>query len=208
MIPCIRNFAFATANAYTKDQIISYETKILLEMNWKIQFPNLVTWSNFFTSKWDLFVSHIEYNLPKFRTKTHGEDYLLKNFYLLIDIISLDYYHMFINEKLIACSIVFLLIGLSINCLSLEDVLSSFTKEMTNENFFHYHQIFNSFCENEVGIHEEELSQTIKYVCQFFNLQFEYSGPIVKGIVSGHYSNLHYRPLKIITKCRLETNIT
>lgn len=161
-------------------------------MKWQIQFPNLVTWTDYFTSKWDAFVSQIEYNLPRFRSKTQGEDYLLKNFYLVIDIISLDYYHMFINEKYIACSIVFLLVGLSINCLSLEDVLLSFTKEMTNENFYHYNQIFNSFCESEVGIHQEELSQTVKYVCQFFNLQFEYSSPIVTGIVRQFYFILFY----------------
>ena len=114
VIPSVNYFAISCDNTYTITQILEYEYKILNTLNWKIIYPTLNDWANIITYQWDLFsdkeAKHNNY-LPKFRNDKNYNDTLIKNYFLLLDIISLDYYSIFIHEKNICIGIIYYLIG-------------------------------------------------------------------------------------------------
>lgn len=175
----------ATANSCSVERILLYEEIILKKLKWKIQYPNLSVWGNYTMEKWDSFAKS-GYNgaiLPLFRDDPKYEYNLLKNFFLLIDAISLDYYHISFHEKLICLSVIYLLIGLSLNCIDMnEDILKGFENKVCNQNFYSFNEMFNVFTKKEFNISIELLGDTIKYSCIFFNIKFEYKDPNFNGV--------------------------
>ena len=78
---------------------------ILKALGFKIQYPTLETWGNYMTVKWDEFANMENLKLinqvkfPKFRHDSQYDYMLFRQFFLIFDVISLDYYHQFFNEK-------------------------------------------------------------------------------------------------------------
>ena len=176
----IDTFAKATADFYTVQTIKQFELTFLRELNWKINVPHLGKWSNIIMQKWDDFSKErSRIGLPLFRDNSN---YLLfKNYFSIIDVISLDYYHIFINESLICNSLLFLLVGHTIGCFDMNDILNCFEKENFNNNFYAFLQIFNQFLQLNFNLTFETITETIKYVCMFFNMTFDYKEPEYKG---------------------------
>lgn len=176
----IDTFAKATADFYTVQTIKQFELTFLKELNWKVNLPHLGKWSNFIIQKWDEFSNErSKIGLPLFRDNSN---YLLfKNYFSIIDVISLDYYHIFINESLICNSLLFLLVGHTIGCFDMNDILNCFEKENFNNNFYAFLQIFNQFLQLNFKLTFDKITETIKYVCMFFNMTFDYKEPEYKG---------------------------
>ena len=180
-IPNVHFFALACANAYTIGEILSFERVILNELNWKIQFPNLSDWANYIMTKWDNFVLD-NINLPKFRKDKKYGNQLFINFFLILDVISLDYYSLFIQEKGICVSLVFLLIGISMDYFSFNDVSNLFNNCNNVSKVVVFRQFFDSIFESEFKINKNEVSYYINYVCMFFKMNFQYEKPNMEAL--------------------------
>jgi len=170
-------------------------------LKWRINYPNLAFWSNLITFKWDTFASEFQTKfsydfpdsfksnliLPKFRSYSE-EDYLLfRNFFQIIDIISLDYESLQYSQKLIVAAAIYILLGLYLRCFSISTVIHEFTVNIHScSNYFELNKIFNRFAENFLQIELNNLGQHILYVSFFFNMKFEYNGPVRNFDRDGH----------------------
>ena len=54
--PKVRDFAKSTDDAYTMEQIIHMEKKMMAKMSYLLAPPTLFMWANWFMSQWDLFL--------------------------------------------------------------------------------------------------------------------------------------------------------
>ncbi|MCQ2821487.1 MAG: hypothetical protein MJ252_29875 [archaeon] len=184
MIPSLKIFSAATAYAYSYQDIKNFEMEVLTTLKWKIIYPSLSQWGNTMMKEWDTFIKeNVNPNCgcPFFRNDSKYEDYLFKNFFVLMDVISLDYYHIFINEKYLCLSVFYLLLGLGMNCFTMTNVTDQLSSLNPNGNFFAFNEIFQHFTQSKFNIHLNELTDTITYSCLFFNMAFEYNEPIIKG---------------------------
>ena len=191
VIPSVNYFAISCDNTYTITQILEYEYKILNTLNWKIIYPTLNDWANIITFQWDLFsdkeAKHNNY-LPKFRNDKNYNDTLIKNYFLLLDIISLDYYSIFIHEKNICIGIIYYLIGICKDYFKFQDILNMFSNNnnkhnnINNINLYAYKDWFTKICINEFNFQIQELEESLNYTGLFFHLQFEYNKPVKEGL--------------------------
>lgn len=178
-------FVQSTLSTFSEEQMIECELNILTTLKWKIKYPSLYTWADEVMSKWDKFSeSNMHLNLPKFRGNKKENNCLYKNFCLLIDVISLDYYHLFVSEKYICSSILFLLLGICLNCFNMVDIINEFVNANLNDIFFSFSSLFDNFLRETYNTTFEEINQTIKYTCVFFNMKFDYTQTKLKGEVS------------------------
>ena len=95
--PDLNDFVFITDKAYTKDEIISMEKKILNTLNFEITFPSILKF-------YDLFSLNFAF--------TEKEYYLGRYF---IEIFLLDYRINKYKYSLIACSVVYLVMKINKN---------------------------------------------------------------------------------------------
>ena len=180
-IPNVHFFALACANAYTTGEILNFEKVILNELNWKIQFPNLSDWGNYIMMKWDEYALK-NFNLPKFRMDKEYGNQLFINFFVILDVISLDYYSLFVQEKGICVSIVFLLVGICMKYFTFNDVSNLFNNCSNLSKVTDFRQFFDNVCESEFNINKEDISEYINYVCMFFKMKFQYNKPNMKSL--------------------------
>jgi hypothetical protein len=116
--------------------------------------------------------------LPRFRADSEEEYYLIRNFFQIIDLISIDYEHLQYSEKLLVASAIYILLGLYLRFFSISQVVSEFTKNINAySNYYELNSIFNRFTCNFLEIELNHLSQHILYVSFFFNMKFEYESP-------------------------------
>ena len=200
VIPSVNYFAISCDNTYTITQILEYEFKILNTLNWKIIYPTLNDWANIITYQWDLFSDKEALNnnnyLPKFRNDKNYNDTLIKNYFLLLDIISLDYYSIFIHEKNICIGIIYYLIGICKDYFQFQDILNMFSNHnnnnnnknnnnlnnINNSNLYAYKDWFTNICIKVFNFQIHELEESLNYIGLFFHLQFQYNKPVKEGI--------------------------
>ena len=147
---------------------------ILKELRFRIQYPTLETWSNYMMKRWDDFAReenkkfNNELIFPLFRNDPKYDYGLFRHFFLILDIISLDYFHIFFNEKDICSCLIYLIVGLGMNYFTMEMIGNFFEKKDYNASFYSFHNLLIDYFNREFSIFQEDFSQTIKYVCNFF----------------------------------------
>lgn len=182
-------------------EILNFEKKVLSILKWRINYPNLAFWSNFITDKWDIFATefnqkhaydfshHFRQNLklPKFRGNSEEDYFLFRNFFQLIDLISIDYESLQYSEKFIVASVIYILIGLCFRCFTINEVVNEFTKNLhACSNYFDLNAIYDRFTCNFLNIEWNALGAHILYVSFFFHMKFEYNGPSMNLDREGH----------------------
>jgi hypothetical protein len=161
-------------------------------LKWQINFPNFAFWSNLITQKWDIFASefHTKHSfdfsqgfrnnlkLPKFRGESEEDYFLFRNFFQLVDLISIDYESLQYSQKLIVASVIYILIGLYFRCFSINEVVNEFTRNLhATSNYFELNQIYNRFMSCFLNVQLNMLGEHILYVSFFFHMKFQYNGP-------------------------------
>jgi hypothetical protein len=192
-LPNLECFSRFTDLAYNKKQIIKYEQYVLEILNYRIIYPNLGFWANYTLLKWDEFTDFFlkKYTfdlplyfkhglkLPKFRENTDEEYFLFRNFFQIIDLITLDFEFMKFSDKLLSISIIYILVGLMLKIFTLSEVLKEYTNgSQFFSKFIELNDIFNKFINSYFATGLDDLIDHLIYVCQFFNIQFDYSLPI------------------------------
>lgn len=178
-------FSLATDNTYSTLDILRFEKSLLKALSWQINHPNLITWSNFLTFKWDLYVdcfpnqfSHgisIE-NLPKFRTSNSEEYFFFHNFFQIIDLIGLDLQHLQYFQHSLVLSVIYLLVGISLKQFSIYDVINDFAATIeTYSAYYHFNILFNRFLNNYLYCELDDIVDHLQYTSHFFLLKFDYS---------------------------------
>ena len=163
LIPCVQNFAQSTQYAYISKQILECEVAILNGLRWKIQFLTLSFWGNYVISKWDDF-SKRNKSLPLIRKNKK----LYFDFFSVIDTISLDYFHIYKDMKIIAVSVLYLIIGMKMNFFTLSDIKKFEKKESYTDNYLSYNLFIDQFFVEYLGIELNQCNEHIGYVSMFF----------------------------------------
>ena len=175
-IPSIKVFAYSCEFCYTNQEIINCHDKILKTLKWNINYPTLNEWGNFITSKWDSISeknSQKNVYIPKFRNDVNFNNKLLFEFFLLLDLITLDYYYIFMNEKDICVSLIYFIIGIYFQYFTKEDIINNFENVNNVCKLNKYKNWFISLCEMEFDIQRNKLNKYLIYTSQFFHLNLE-----------------------------------
>lgn len=177
-----------------------FEKRVLGILKWRINYPTLAFWSNMITDKWDTYSSQFRtmYSfdmpdqfkrnviLPKFRARSDEEYFLFRNFYQIIDLISLDYQSLQYSEKFIVASVIYILLGLYLRCFTISTVVNEFTRNPhTCSNFYELNTIYNRFTTNYLQIELNVLHHHVIYTSFFFSMRFEYNRPILSPDAEG-----------------------
>lgn len=183
-LPPLDMFSKATAEAYNTTEIKKFEKVILTKLSWKVIYPNMCKWGNIIMNEWDIFIKN---NIKDryyctFKNDSLSENYLFKNLFIIIDVISLDYYHIFFNEKYIVISLCYLLLGIAMKCFGLNDIFNCKFNESNNVNFCFFKEVFGYFIQSIFNVKLSSLDQYLTYVGQFFNICFEYKDSSFIGL--------------------------
>ena len=157
-IPSLKKFSEFTGETYSVQEIKVYEKKILGLLNWKINFVDILQWSNLILYKWNIYIN--EYS-PLFKMNENDTNRLYIAYYYILDSIVLDYYYRFHNMKYICTSIVYLLFGYILEFI--DDTFLDLSKLKYYDNFF------NKFIEKNKFLSLDNFRDSISYVCQFLN---------------------------------------
>jgi len=207
-IPSIKVFAYACEFCYTNQEIIDCHNKILETLKWKINYPTLNEWGISITFKWDLISEKLAQNniyLPKFRNDKKFKNKLLFEFFLLLDLITLDYYSIFMNEKEICISLIFYIIGLYFQYFTKEEIINNFENCNDVFNLNKFKIWFEGLCEKEFDLQRNELNSYLIYTGQFFHLNFEYKNINVDNEINLQkqtYNGNNIKSIKEIYKLR------
>lgn len=150
-------------------------------------------WSNYLTYKWDKFVKNFatkhaydlsssfkKIKLPLFRAQTDEEYYFFRNFYQIIDAISLDIEYLQYSEKILAAAVIYLLLGLYLKCFTINQIVKDFWKNVNSYSVFGpLNEIFNRFVMSYLHCSLDVVIEHVFYVGYFFNLKFDYTAPII-----------------------------
>jgi hypothetical protein len=148
-------------------------------------------WSNLVTYKWDQFAKEnnaspskefrIHLKLPLFREKSNEEYHLFRNFFQMVDIITLDYESLQYSEKLICASLVYCLIGLFLKHFDIAGILNNFLYDpSTFASFYDFNMIFNRFLNKQLLCGFDDIIEHVMWVSWFFNMKFQYSSPLIR----------------------------
>ena len=173
VVPSVQNFAETTKFTYMSNDILNFEREILFTLKWKIQNLNLCFWTDYYMKKWDDFVKkeNENYNnnhelLPLFFTKDKNWD-LYKLFFLIIDTVSYEYYHIFKDMKILVACVLYFLIGGKLSIFNLNDIKNISQNEKLIENYYNYNIFFNDFIQKSLKI--EFVEGYFSYIALFFN---------------------------------------
>ena len=165
---------------------------MLTILNWRIHYPNLAFWSNYISLKRDEF--SIDFNqkyahdlgptspfkLPRFRSNTHEEYLLFRNFFQIIDLLALDYNSLQYSEKLLSAAAIYLLMGLFLKFFDIGKIVKEFTTDASAYGAYHdLNMIFNRFLLNYLNCEFDDLGDHIVYVSFFFYLKVDYAPPVL-----------------------------
>lgn len=214
VIPSLEAFSHSTDFAYSTEDILKFEKKMLNILKWRIHFPTLAFWANYITSKWDKFakefsVKHTydlnssfkKIKLPNFRAKTDEEYYFFRNYFQIIDVISLDVDYLQFSEKVLCASVAYLLIGLYFKCFSIVQVAKDFWKDpATYSAFQDLNIIFQRFLINYLNIGLDIVIEYVAlYVGFFFNLKFDYKMPALINESEGKMVRLNIKLINLFS---------
>lgn len=157
-IPSIKKFSEFTGETYSVQEIKDYEKKILGLLKWKINYVDILQWSNLILYKWNIYIN--EYS-PLFKMNENDTNGLYIAYYYILDSIVLDYYYRFHNMKYICTSIIYLIFGYILEFI--DDAFLDLSKLKYYDNFF------NKFIENNKFLSLDNFRDSISYVCQFLN---------------------------------------
>ena len=203
IIPCVQNFAQSTNYAYISKQIFEYELIVLNHLGWRIQNLTLCFWANYIIYLWDDY-STINKGVPQFRRSAK----MFLCFFGIIDTISLDYYHLSKDMKIIAASVLYLIIGLQMKYFSLNEINTIFTNnESYTDNYLHYNLYIDNFYREKLGLELNKCNDHISYVSGFFqqelfdNNQYYNNNEFI-DIQNQDYSNVKTKLMETIEKYR------
>ena len=162
---CLFNFKRETYHStvttkftYLTHDIINFEKEILLTLKWKIQNLNLCFWSDYYMKKWDDFVkeendnyNNYKESLPLFFGNDKNCD-LYKSFFLIIDTVSYEYYHIFKDMKVLVTCVLYFLIGGKLSVFNLKDIKNISQNEKLIEKYYNYNMFFNNFIRKSLQI--------------------------------------------------------
>lgn len=123
--------AFTTGDAYSKEEILEFEKKMLISFQWKVNFQTCLTWANYISYKWDSWIYfHSQMNhslkcLPSFRNTSNNLKYsILLNYFYCLDLASLYSESVEYDEKAFPACVFYLIIGLYSNIISYNTLIS------------------------------------------------------------------------------------
>lgn len=165
-IPPIQKLVNYSGNAFTLNDLKEYEKTVVKALKWKMNFSNILQWSNLLLLKWDLFISNYDSDSTlKFMNEDDNRLYLIYCF--IIDTIILDYSYRLIDMKLLCICVLYLLIE---NQLYSSDNNTSAIENKSEYGFTgnkYYYNFFMSFLKKNKELKAEEFHQYLPYVSQF-----------------------------------------
>ena len=174
----IDHFSSSTAGACSSEDIRDFEKQMIKTLSWKVQYPNLAYWANLITKEWDTFVldnPNLRDSFHLFRNDAQLGYSLFKNLFLFLDVMTLDYIHLKYNEKKLCLSLCYLLLGLSLQCFSLDNILHGLSNIQPNGSFYTFNTVFNFFIKLRFNLELDDLRNEIEYSVLFFDIYYDYN---------------------------------
>lgn len=178
--PPLQMYAYATCNAYSTNEIIEFEQKILTLLNWKVNFPTLATWANLISSKWDSWL-RIKINnnsndrfraMPFFRMNLMN-DYLFQRFFYCIDMAVLNVETLNFDGCKFLSAILYITIGIFSGIIPSENVIAiaQFQRDLTSlDEYYVLNSTIDMFLNECMGSCLHEIADYIPTSCYYLSL--------------------------------------
>lgn len=162
VVPSMEDFVESAGSAYTANEISVFETVVLKTLKWKIQYLTLSFVGSYIMKKWDEFSS--DENIPKFFAGSPTKNLALLHF-LVLDVLSLDYYSIFKDVKRVCGAVLYLIIGVELKYFNLKNIYLI----QENSTIQQFNLYINQFFTKELMIELNELNGFVDYVSKFFS---------------------------------------
>jgi hypothetical protein len=178
--PPLQMFAYATCHAYSTQEIIMFEQKILSLLSWKVNFPTLATWANLISSKWDSWLrikmnsnnSERYRSMPFFRMNLMN-DYLFQRFFYCIDMAILNVETLSFDGCKFLSAILYITIGIFSGMIPSENVIAIAQLEKNLSSLDEYY-VLNStidmFLNECMGSSLHDIADYIPTSCYYISL--------------------------------------
>ena len=157
-IPNLKKYSEFGGEAYTIERIKEYELKLISLLEWKLNYSDILQWSNIFLHKWNVFIKENS-NIFKFNEKDNNRYYCI--YYYIIDSIVLDYYYRFYDMRNLCMSILYLSFGYQFKYIN--------ENELDLSKLKYYDNFFNKFVEQNEIFNIDNFRKYIPYSHQFIN---------------------------------------
>ncbi len=183
----LEDFAHTTDHAYSAKDIQNYERIVLMGLKFKVNYTTLGFMANYISLKWDKFAKHFpskhSYDLPpnfkiavlpQFRT---NDDFFFRNYFQIIDAITLDIDSLNYSERIISAAIIYLLLGIYLGFFNIQDLVLKFWKDPMYyySNFEELNIIFQRFVDIYLDCGFDVVIGHVWFVGFFFSMKFDYS---------------------------------
>ena len=159
-IPNLKKYSEFGGEAYAIEEIKEYELKLLSLLEWKINYADILQWSNIFLHKWNVFIKENS-NIFKFNENDNNKYYSI--YYYIIDSIVLDYYYRFYDMRNLCMSILYLSFGYQFKFINENE------NELDLSKLKYYDNFFNKFVEQNKIFNIDNFRKFIPYSQQFIN---------------------------------------
>lgn len=197
-VPKIQDFAKATDNGYSIEQIRAMERHILKALKWRVMPATMSHWASWLMLQWDDFISvsfGIERGSPfMFRQANEASYRLTREIYQLVDTICLDacaYKH---RKPAVVAALLYLVMHECFVKRRFSLFLGQREVHMDlTHNEYAFQELLSYFLQSSLGINRlEDIFATCDYVRGFLTLELKYALPTVCRLRTREQLESHY----------------
>jgi len=192
-VPKIQDFAKATDNGYTIDQIKKMEAILTKTLKWELAPPTLNMWGNWYMGQWDTYIQVSEYArghvliqsvsdpMVVFKLPNEKAYSRFRELTQLLDLVTLDIMTLRYHPRALVASALYVLLAFHFGQATIEEIVNQFPNGSLFINpQYPFNDLFSDFLRASFGFDLPELLPTIQYMSGFLALPFNYTVPQVK----------------------------
>ena len=221
-LPKVKDFAKSCDGAYTAEQILEFEIKMLKALNWLLTPPTLNNWTQWYLNQWDLFIERVvtcgitDFYGPSremvfFRKQNDVSYYRFREINQLLDTCMLDIRYLKYNQRALLAAFMYLTIGLHSGVFDQNEICERvFNDDRLLKKKSSYNELFGDFLEYCFAMQLEDILPAVQFASKFLILPLNFELPRVlkikkkEGTLKGHfeeflsYQTYHPKSLEFI----------
>jgi len=179
----VQDFAKATDDGYTSEQILAFETHICKVLKWRMTPVTMYTLANSYMTFWDKFSSTALAAADNEATNNginfkHHESYgKFRELVQILDLILLNPEALKFSQSTLVAALIYLVIGKHSELFTIQQIINNNAADLDNQNIKEFNNIFETFLRDIQGPSFASLIESIEFLCPYFAVQFSYELP-------------------------------
>lgn len=205
-LPRLRDFVKSCDGAYTAEQILEFEIKMLKGLKWLLTPPTLNNWTQWYLNQWDLFIERVvacgitdfygpSRDMVFFRKQNDISYYRFREINQLLDACMLDAESLKYSQRSLLASFMYLTIGMHSGAFGHKEISEVCAKNSSAflEKKSQFNELFGDFLDYCFAMQLSEIATTVEYAAKFFKLTLSLELPRIlqikkkEGKLNGHF---------------------